>query len=401
MLERLLTAFIKKGRLAVILANGKVIRTGDPSDEASADVVVRLRHARTALKIALRPTLYFGEAYMDGSLSVEKGNLWDLLDLCGKNLAHRRSRLPIWFGRTCRTVARYFQQYNSRRAARRNVAHHYDLSERLFRSFLDTDLQYSCAYFRDPTLSLDQAQAAKKRHIVAKLLLAPGQRVLDVGCGWGGLAIAMAKDYPVHVTAVTLSQDQLRVAKQRAAEARIDERIAFDLRDYREIEGRFDRVVSVGMFEHVGRPNYETFFDKVATLLADDGVALIHAIGRMDGPGLTDAWTRKYIFPGGYIPALSEVLPAVERAGLWATDIEILRLHYAETLRAWREQFLAGWTSTSKGADDQFRRMWEFYLAGSEMAFRYGGLMVFQLQLAKRVDALPLTRDYMFAQERA
>ena len=228
----------------------------------------------------------------------------------------------------------------------------------------------------------------KRRHIVAKLALAAGQRILDIGCGWGGLAISMAQDRPVHVTALTLSEDQLKRARQRAAEAHIDKGIDFSPRDYRQVEGQFDRIVSVGMFEHVGQPNYGTFFGKVATLLADDGVALIHSIGRMDGPGLTDAWTRK-------------VLPAVERAGLWVTDIEILRLHYAETLRAWRTRFLEQWAASAQGADERFRRMREFYLAGSEMAFRYGSLMVFQLQLTKRVDALPLTRDHMFVQERA
>ncbi len=280
------------------------------------------------------------------------------------------------------------------------MIHHYDLSDALFRCFLDSDLQYSCAYFRDPKMSLDGAQTAKKQHIIGKLLLGGGQRVLDIGCGWGGLAISIAQSEAVSTTAITLSKEQLGIAKRRARDAGVDHRILFEPKDYREIEGPFDRVVSVGMFEHVGRPNYETFFKRIAHLLTDDGVALIHSIGRMDGPGLTPAWTRKYIFPGGYIPALSEVLAAVERAGLWVTDIEILRLHYAETLRAWRHEFLNKVDVLRGTYDDRFFRMWEFYLAGSEMAFRYDGLMVFQLQLAKRVDTVPLTRDYMFDRER-
>lgn len=402
MLERMLTAFIKTGRLTIIRANGRVLRAGEASHAVgSPDVVLRLKRPWTALKIALRPALHFGEAYMDGTLAIERGTLWDLFDLCGRNLAYRSSRRRSRFVRLFRAVARFFQQHNSRRAARRNVAHHYDLSEALFSAFLDEDMQYSCAYFRDPVFSLDEAQRAKKRHIIAKLLLEPGQRVLDIGCGWSGLAISIARVEEVRVTAVTPSQEQLTVARRRAKEAALDHKIAFEPRDYREIEGAFERIVSVGMFEHVGKPNYQTFFDKIATLLTEDGVALLHSIGRMDGPGLTDAWTRKYIFPGGYILALSEVLPAVERAGLWVTDIEILRLHYAETLRAWRERFLRNLALIRGTYGERFCRMWELYLAGSEMAFRHGRLMVFQLQLAKRVDAVPLTRDYMFVQERA
>jgi cyclopropane-fatty-acyl-phospholipid synthase len=402
MLERTLTRFIKTGRLTIIRANGHAMRVGEPLDSApTLDVVLRLKRPLTALKVAFRPDLYFGEAYMDGTLVIEQGSLWDLFDLCGRNLVHRRSPRRSRLIRLFQVIARYFQQHNSRRAARRTVAHHYDLSEVLFRTFLDDDLQYSCAYFRDPALSLDEAQAAKKRHIMAKLLLEPEQRILDIGCGWGGLAISIAQMEAVHTTAVTLSQEQLAVAKKRAREAGVDHKILFEPKDYREVNGSFDRIVSVGMFEHVGKPNYQAFFDKIAALLADDGVALVHSIGRMDGPGLTQAWTRKYIFPGGYIPALSEVLPAVERAGLWVTDIEILRLHYADTLRAWRERFLRNLEIIRETYDARFCRMWEFYLAGSEMAFRYDGLMVFQLQLAKRVDAVPLTRDYMFEQERA
>jgi cyclopropane-fatty-acyl-phospholipid synthase len=401
MFEGLLTAFIKIGKLTIIRADGRIVRVGKITDPMTdLDVVLRLKGRLTAFKIALRPDLHFGEAYMDGSLVIEKGDLWDLLDLCGRNLVHRASSRRSGLGDLFRAIARYFLERNSRRGAKRNVAHHYDLQDALFRAFLDEDMQYSCAYFRDPSESLNHAQRAKKNHIIAKLLLKPGQRVLDIGCGWGGLAMSIARREAVQTTAVTLSQQQLSVAKARAREADIDHKIQFELKDYREIVGKFDRIVSVGMFEHVGRPNYQAFFDKVAALLTHDGVALIHSIGRMDGPALTYAWTRKYIFPGSYIPALSEVLPAVERAGLWVTDVEILRLHYAETLRAWRERFMRNLAVIRRTYDERFCRMWEFYLAGSEMTFRYDGLMVFQLQLAKGVAAVPLTRDYIFEQER-
>jgi cyclopropane-fatty-acyl-phospholipid synthase len=261
-------------------------------------------------------------------------------------------------------------------------------------------LQYSCAYFADPSFSLEQAQEAKKRHIAAKLLLEPGLRVLDIGCGWGGLALSLAQMERVEVVGVTLSREQLNVARQRVKQAQLEERVCFALKDYREIEGRFDRIVSVGMFEHVGVPYYARFFQKIRELLSADGIALIHSIARSNGPAMTSAWTRKYIFPGGHIPALSEVAPAIERAGLVLTDLEILRLHYAETLRHWRERFLASQRQEGRFYDERFCRMWEFYLASSELAFRYGGLVVFQAQLARRLASVPLTRDYMYERER-
>ncbi len=285
------------------------------------------------------------------------------------------------------------------RISGRHVARHYDLSHEHYRQFLGTDLQYSCAYFADPSFSLEQAQEAKKRHIAAKLLLEPGLRVLDVGCGWGGLALSLAEMERVEVVGVTLSREQLTVARQRAKQAQLDERVRFTLNDYREIEGPFDRIVSVGMFEHVGVPNYARFFQKIRELLSADGIALIHSIGRSNGPTITGAWTQKYIFPGGHIPALSEVAPLIERAGLVLTDLEVLRLHYAETLRHWRERFLASHRHDGRIYDERFCRKWEFYLASSELAFRYGGLMVFQAQLARQFDNLPLTRDYMYERE--
>ncbi len=402
MLERLMAGFIRDGRLTVIRANGRAVEIGAVSAEAPhLDVAVRLSSRLTPLKILLRPALGFGEAYMNGAIALERGSLSDLFELANRNLRHRRP-LRLWgLAALARRGARRLQQWNSRWRARRNAAHHYDLSEQLFRAFLDRDLQYSCAYFRAPGLSLDDAQQAKKRHILQKLVLRPGLCVLDIGCGWGGLALEMARAARVKVLGITLATEQIAVAERRARDEGLAREVEFALRDYREIAGPFDRIVSVGMFEHVGAPNYGTFFRTIANLLDADGIALIHSIGRCDGPGATDAWTRKYIFPGGYIPALSEVLPAVERAGLVVADIEILRLHYAETLRCWRERFLAHRDEMCALYGDRFCRMWELYLTGSEMAFRHGGLMVFQLQLARRIDTLPLTRDYMYEREQA
>jgi cyclopropane-fatty-acyl-phospholipid synthase len=338
---------------------------------------------------------------MDGSLVVEDGTIYDFLDLLGLNIALAPPSLlaPLHsgFGRGLRLM----RQYNWLGRARRNVAHHYDLSDTLYDLFLDTDRQYSCAYFAGPDESIETAQANKKRHIAAKLLLKPGQRVLDIGCGWGGLALYLAKECSVDVTGLTLSKEQCRVAERRAAAAGLADRVRFELLDYRQMAGTFDRIVSVGMFEHVGVVHYPAFFAKLNQLLAADGVALLHAIGRKDGPGATNPWLRKYIFPGGYSPALSEVVPVVERTGLWLTDVEILRLHYAETLKTWRHRFLANRERIRALYDERFCRMWEFYLAGCEMAFRHQGQIVFQMQLAKSIDAVPLTRDYITDWERS
>jgi cyclopropane-fatty-acyl-phospholipid synthase len=401
MLRKTLRRLIKQGRLTVIRPDGAEVQFGEvTAAEPRPDVAVRLKGALTPLKLALHPDLYLGELYMDGALVLERGTLWDLLELLGSNQLEQ-GRVP---GNPAigplRAALGWIQQSNSRRAARRHVAHHYDLSLEHYRQFLDTDLQYSCAYFADPSFSLEQAQEAKKQHIAAKLLLEPGLRVLDIGCGWGGLALTLAQMERVEVVGVTLSREQLTVARQRAKQARLDERVRFALNDYRELEGPFDRIVSVGMFEHVGVPNYARFFQKIRELLSADGIALIHSIGRSNGPAITSAWTRKYIFPGGHIPALSEVAPVIEHAGLIVTDVEILRLHYAETLRHWRERFLASHRQEGRVYDERFCRMWEFYLASSELAFRYGGLVVFQAQLARRLDSVPLTRDYVYERER-
>jgi cyclopropane-fatty-acyl-phospholipid synthase len=333
-------------------------------------------------------------------LTLEEGTLYEFLAFCVDNLRARRSLTTTLASTPAGRLAKAVLEHNPRGLARKHVAHHYELSDALFDRFLDMERQYSCAYFRRPEDDLETAQRAKMDHIAAKLLLRDGQRVLDIGSGWGGLGLRLAQCADVGVTGVTLSPSQQAVANRRAAQVGLSEQVGFALGDYRELQGPFDRIVSVGMFEHVGTKHYPEFFRKVRDLLTPDGVALVHSIGRSGPPSLPNPWFRKYIFPGAYIPALSEVLPAVERSGLWVTDIEILRLHYAETLRRWRQRFEASCRADGEGLDERFRRMWRFYLTASEVAFRFGELMVFQLQLGKTRDAVPWTREYMQTSER-
>jgi cyclopropane-fatty-acyl-phospholipid synthase len=397
LLARLFERLITIGRLRLVDAAGRVhVFTGTT---AGPEVAIRLSDPALSWKLVLRPRLYLPEAYMDGSLTIEEGSLYDLIDLLGANLeVLPDGALGHLFNGTT-TLLRRFHQYNPAARAQRNAAHHYDLSGELYELFLDRDRQYSCAYFREGENDLDTAQLDKKRHIAAKLLLRPGHKVLDIGSGWGGLALYLAAECGVEVTGLTLSAEQHKVAMRRAAAAGLSERVRFHLRDYRDETGDYDRIVSVGMFEHVGINHYGTFFAKLKALLKPDGVALLHAIGRMDGPGSTNPWLRKYIFPGGYSPALSEVVPVAERTRLWITDIEILRLHYAKTLRAWRQRFEANRERVRAIYDERFCRMWEMYLVGSELAFRRGNHLVFQMQLAKAVDTVPLTRDYILVWE--
>lgn len=397
LLRTALTRFIRSGNLRVTTARGNSFRLGDGS---APGVAVRFTSRRALYRVLLDPELRLGEAYMDGGLVIEQGTLANLLTLL---LTQDRTGKPPYFARPqwlMRYLKRRVSQLNWRRRSRRNVAHHYDLDGRLYSLFLDADRQYSCAYFENADQSLDDAQLAKKRHLAAKLLIKPDQTVLDIGCGWGGLSLYLAEHLRAEVTGITLSEEQLNRATARSQEKRLSGKANFLLQDYRDVEGRFDRIVSVGMFEHVGVGYYDAFFGKAAELLADDGVMALHSIGRSEGPNVTNPWIAKYIFPGGYIPALSEVLPAVERSGLLVTDIEILRLHYAKTLKAWRERFLAHASDIKRIYDERFLRMWEFYLAASEMAFRgEQGMMVFQIQLAKRQNVVPLTRDYIAREE--
>jgi cyclopropane-fatty-acyl-phospholipid synthase len=395
--DAFLRRLVRVGRLTVVGADGTAHHFGPGGTPA---VRVRLYDERTRRRLLLNPELCLGEAYMDGSLVIEEGSLDDLLVLCTSNAAalerHPLGVLQRLVGR----VARFVQQYNPLRRARDNVAHHYDLSGRLYELFLDRDLQYSCAYFCNGDESLEEAQQRKQLHIASKLLLEPGMRVLDIGSGWGGLELYLAQAAKVDVTGLTLSQEQLEVTRRRIDDAGLAQRARVALRDYREETGSYDRIVSVGMFEHVGVAHYRRFFTKLRELLKPRGVALLHAIGRMNVPGTTNAWIRKYIFPGGYCPALSEVLAAIERSGLWVTDIEILRLHYADTLREWSRRFRQHRAEIARLYDERFCRMWEFYLAVSESAFRNEDHMVFQIQLARRQDAVPLTRDYIATAER-
>ena len=388
-LLRLALAHVTRGNLQVTAASGRTFSLGDGT---GPPIAVRFASAHAQRSVLLDPDLKLGEAYMDGTFVVDCGSIAQFVDLVAK-----KSTLPRWCApiMVFRFVRQRITQLNSRRRSRRNVAHHYDLDGRLYSLFLDSDRQYSCAYFELPRDSLDDAQLAKKRHLAAKLLLDDGHRLLDIGCGWGGLALYAAEVCGAQVTGVTLSQEQLAIARQRAKERRVDGSVTFLARDYREVTGIFDRIVSVGMFEHVGVNYYDAFFAKCASVLADDGVMVLHSIGRSSGPGYTNAWIAKYIFPGGYIPALSEVMPAIERAGLLVTDIEILRLHYAETLKAWRDRFLAHRDEVARLYDARFVRMWEFYLACSEAAFRRQDMMVLQIQLAKRQGVVPITRDYI------
>jgi cyclopropane-fatty-acyl-phospholipid synthase len=394
---RFARAVIQSGRLTIIDARGRRHVAGGSGGPAAT---IRLHDRALHYQLAINPTLEVGEAYMDGTLTIEQGSLHDFLSICAINV-NRAFDQPLQRVVTAAAwILRPLHQYNPARLARAHVAHHYDLSGRLYDLFLDADRQYSCAYFTHRHRDIEQAQVDKKRHLAAKLRLAPGQRVLDIGSGWGGLALYLARICGCEVVGITLSEEQLKASRQRAERAGMADRVRFELRDYREQTGRFDRIVSVGMFEHVGPRHYPEFFAKIRDLLTDDGIALLHSIGRMDGPGTTNEWIRKYIFPGGYAPAISEVLPVVERLKLWVTDIEVLRLHYALTLRCWYERFQANRAEIAKLYDERFCRMWEFYLVASEMAFRSMGHMVFQMQIAKRQDAVPLTRDYVTDWER-
>jgi cyclopropane-fatty-acyl-phospholipid synthase len=399
LLARSLSALIRQGRLRLIDHRG---RSFDFGDGTGPEVALRLLDARVGRVIAFDPDLKLGEAYMDGRIALEAGDLLDLFELVFKNGFELGRRLPLVpkLHRWARYLLRRLDQWNPAARAQKNVAHHYDLSGALYDLFLDADRQYSCAYFARPDLDLDQAQDAKKRHIAAKLLLQPGHRVLDIGSGWGGLGLHLARETGAEVTGITLSAEQFKVANARMREAGLEGRLRFDLVDYRAMTGRFDRIVSVGMFEHVGIGHYPGYFGKLRELLAEDGVALLHSIGRSGPPTATNAWIAKYIFPGGYVPALSEVLGAIEKAGLIATDVEVLRRHYAETLRHWRQRFAANRARVRALYDERFCRMWEYYLAASEAAFRWNGLMVFQIQLARRPDVIPITRDYMVDRER-
>ncbi len=400
-LDAVLKRFITVGRLTIRWPDGSTSAYSGPFG-SGPEAGLALRDAATVRRLLTNPTLAAGECYMEGGLVPEGCDIYQALDLMMSNLMANAAGHPMARLReVVATIRRRIDQYNPARRAQRNVAHHYDLSGRLYSLFLDRDRQYSCAYFPRGDETLEEAQAAKKHHIAAKLCLDhPNLTVLDIGSGWGGLGITLARDYGARVLGITLSTEQLTESRARAAAAGLTDRLRFELLDYRSVSERFDRIVSVGMFEHVGVVHYQQFFDTIAHCLTPDGVALLHAIGRNDRAGSTNPWIAKYIFPGGYCPALSEVFPAIERSRLQTTDVEILRLHYAETLRHWRRRFAANRDAIAALYDERFCRMFEFYLAGAELSFRRENMMVFQIQLAHDQVVVPLTRAYIAESKR-
>ena len=390
----MLTSLLRKGTLELHMPDGRIGRYGDGG---APEVTVRLHDPAILPRLMRNPDLAVGEGYMDGTLTIDGDDLHGFLEIALTNTAADQD---LWWRtaiRRVRSTGRWLAQFNPASRARQNVAHHYDLSGELYDLFLDSDKQYSCGYFRTPDDTLEAAQEQKKALIAAKLVLEPGMRVLDIGCGWGGMALTLARDHGANVLGVTLSEEQLKIARQRAEAEGLSDRVEFRLQDYREVTGQFDRIVSIGMFEHVGVPHYREYFRHVHDLLTEDGVALIHTIGRTEPPGRTNPWMAKYIFPGGYIPAMSEAMAAGEKEQLWPTDVEVWRLHYAETLRHWEQRFTANTDRAREIYDDRFCRMWRFYLVACEQAFRFGWQCVFQFQLARKRDAVPLTRDYLYA----
>ncbi|MEP5730462.1 MAG: cyclopropane-fatty-acyl-phospholipid synthase family protein [Sulfitobacter sp.] len=394
-LDRFLTKMMVADCLSVTYPDGTTRHYG-PDTGARAHLVVS--DSATIRSIILNPDLGLGEGYMDGRLSPKECTLDEVLEIIIRN--RFKGSLPPWMliANRTRFHLRRFIQHNAPQASRKNVAHHYDLSENLYAMFLDQDMQYSCGYFQDPDMTLEQAQIAKKAHIAAKLRLEPGMRVLDIGCGWGGMALTLAQDFGCDVKGITLSENQLASAKNRAKAAGLSDRVQFQLEDYRHTKGTFDRIVSVGMLEHVGVPNFVTYFGRVAELLDPDGIALIHSIARSAPPMAHSSWINKYIFPGGYVPSLSELAPAMERSGLWQSDIEIWRLHYAQTLRHWRRRFEAHVEEIQAMYDARFVRMYEYYLTVCILAFEHQMQAVYHFQLAHKRDSVPLTRDYLLRQ---
>lgn len=397
-LSHMMKSFIRKGRLTVIDADGKRHTfSGSPGLE----VTMRLTDPKLYKSLVFNPELAAGEAYMDGTMRFEEGStLQDFLTLFSVNRLSLGSYPLQKVLRAIKMRFRKRQQSNRKGQAQHNVAHHYDLGNAFYKLFLDDNMLYSCAYFREDGETLEQAQRNKLRLLAAKLGLKPGMKVLDIGCGWGDLALYLAALEDVQVLGVTLSKEQQALASQRAQKAGMADRVKFELRDYRDVSDKFERIVSVGMFEHVGVHHYDEFFQKINTLMPDDGLMVLHSIGHMSPPGMASPWLRKYIFPGAYSPALSEVFEVVERNSLWVTDLEFLRVHYATTLAQWNQRFQANRDQVVALYDERFARMWEFYLISAEMMFRTGSQMVFHMQLSRKRDAAPIVRDYMTDKQR-
>jgi cyclopropane-fatty-acyl-phospholipid synthase len=398
LLRTAFTSLVKRGSLEVVTSKGRVFKVGDGT---APQVAVRFTDAKAERALVLDPELRLGELYMDGRLLIEHGTIFDFLQLVLQDSHGELDSAPLQSIRQMLGLVRRVRRANDAVRSKNNVAHHYDLNGRLYDLFLDADRQYSCAYFERPDETLEAAQIAKKRHIMAKLLVEPGQSVLDIGSGWGGLGLSLVEEAGAgSVKGITLSEEQLGVSRQRAEERGLSDRVSFALQDYRDTTGSYDRIVSVGMFEHVGVASYDAYFQSCRRLLAEDGVMLLHTIGRTGMPYPTNPWITRYIFPGGHLPTLSEMTPAIERSGLVVTDIEVLRLHYAFTLKAWRERFVTHWEDAKRLYDERFCRMWECYLAMSEAAFRFEDAVVFQVQLARRNDTVPITRGYIVEREK-
>ena len=405
--ERVLKRLVARGQLRIFYADGSSFTVGQPHPDFP-DLALRFKDRRVPFDIVKDPRLGMAEAWIDGRVGIEGGGIMEFVSMIRANNPWEEGRSidsRSILTRGIKSARQKFWRLNHRSRAKANVAHHYDLSGALYDLFLDRDKQYSCAYFPDAAneagISLEQAQEDKKAHIAAKLHLKPGMKVLDIGCGWGGMALYLHRTCGVDVTGITLSEEQLKVARQRAADAGVSDHVRFELIDYRDMEGPFDRIVSVGMFEHVGTAHYRTFYNQCRDLLAPDGVMLIHTIGRVEGPGITDAFTQKYIFPGGYIPALSEMIRGSEGTRLMVTDVEVLRIHYGLTIREWYKRTMAHRAEIVALYDERFFRLWTFYLAGAATVFEHGGMVNFQVQYVRDRRALPITRDYMRDAEEA
>ena len=389
-----LNDLFKQDGFELIDSNSKKYVIGNPKKEKP--IVIKLLDQKLMQKLLINPDLYFGEAYMDGSLVIQNGTLTEFLDLAFKNIGRGDINFYGSVIKKIKGTFRYLTNFNKIVKSKENVAHHYDISEKLYDLFLDENRQYSCAYFKNDNDTLEQAQNNKIHHIIKKLNIQPNQKVLDIGSGWGTLALAIAKETKASVTGITLSENQFEYSKNKAKEMNLSNQVDFKLIDYRQINEKFDRIVSVGMFEHVGRKYYQKFFNQVSKLLNEDGAALIHTIGSVNSPRDPQPWINKYIFPGGYTPSLSEIASPIENSGLILTDLEVLRMHYAHTLRHWKERFLLKKDQVLEMFDERFMRMWEFYLASCEMAFKWGDQVVFQLQLTKKLTSVPNTRDYIY-----
>ena len=393
-LASFLNKLIKDDGFILIDANTIKYIIGNPKKEKP--IILRLLDKKLHYKLLFYPDLYFGEAYADGTLKIENGSLTDFLEITAKNIGRNKINIFAKLLNSLRGTYRYLTNFNFVKKSKTNVTHHYDISDELYDLFLDSKRQYSCAYFKNETDSLETAQNNKIEHIIKKLNLQPNQKILDIGSGWGSLAIEIAKKSQCEVTGITLSENQYNYSVNKAKELNLENQVSFKLIDYRELNEKFDKIVSVGMFEHVGRKFYKTFFNQISKLLNDDGLALIHTIGSFNQPRNPQPWVTKYIFPGGYTPSMSEVIGPIEKSGLIVSDVEVLRMHYSHTLRNWKERFLKNKSKVLAMFDENFFRMWEFYLTSCEMAFKWGDQVVFQFQLTKDLKSVPTTRDYIY-----